>query len=58
MVEKDDAKPQKLECEYCHKEIPHSVAHSHEGPDYILHFCCEKCHDHYFKDHPPEEKRK
>jgi hypothetical protein len=30
-------------CEVCLKEIPHSVSHSHEGPDYVLYFCGDDC---------------
>lgn len=34
-----------IACEVCMKEIPRSVAHSHEGPDYVLHFCGSGCFD-------------
>ncbi len=32
-----------INCEVCKREIPASVAHSREGPEYILHFCGAEC---------------
>jgi len=32
-------------CEVCLKEIPRSVARSLEGPDYVYHFCGQKCYE-------------
>ena len=32
----------KIHCEKCKKEIPHTVAHTVEGREYIFHFCV--CH--------------
>ncbi len=31
-------------CEVCLKEIPRSVAHSHEGAEYVYHFCGADCY--------------
>lgn len=31
-------------CEICLKEIPRSVAQSHEGTDYVYHFCGAECY--------------
>lgn len=42
----------KLVCETCKKEIPASVAMTAEGGDYIHHFCCPNCMDHFFQKHP------
>lgn len=36
-------------CEVCLKEIPPSVAHSHEGEDYVHHFCGLECLDAWHK---------
>ena len=36
-------------CEVCLKEIPGSVAHSHEGEDYVHHFCGLNCLDAWHK---------
>jgi hypothetical protein len=33
----------RVACEVCLREIPHSVAHSHEGLDYVLYFCGDQC---------------
>jgi len=33
-----------IACEICLKEIPQSVAHSHEGPEYVYHFCGDTCY--------------
>lgn len=51
-------KEKKLKCEVCQKEIPHSVAHTAEGADYIHHFCSPECQDHYFREHPELKKGK
>ncbi len=32
-------------CETCLKEIPRSVAQSHEGADYTYHFCGGECYE-------------
>ncbi len=34
-----------LSCEICLSEIPASVAHSLEGPDYVHHFCGLECYE-------------
>lgn len=36
--------PQQVLCEICLKEIPRSVAMSHEAQDYVLHFCGYDCY--------------
>jgi hypothetical protein len=44
MLKKPENLPEtRVACAVCLKEIPHSVAHSHEGPDYVLHFCGDTC---------------
>lgn len=45
-------------CEVCLKEIPESVAHSHEAEDYIHHFCGLNCLEawHQRSDKPSTEK--
>lgn len=43
---------EKLSCETCKKEIPQSVAITVEGSDYVHHFCCPNCRDHYLEKHP------
>lgn len=37
--------PARVACEICMREIPASVAHSHEGTDYVLYFCGNDCFD-------------
>ncbi len=34
-----------IACEVCLKEIPKSVAQSHEGPDYVYYFCGPACYE-------------
>lgn len=46
--------PQRLECEQCLAEIPASVAHSYEGPDYVHHFCGLECFIRWQKQQQPE----
>ena len=38
-----DASCAALSCEICLAEIPATVAHSMEGPDYVHHFCGLNC---------------
>lgn len=33
-----------LSCEICLREMPHDLVHTHEGPDYVLHFCGLDCY--------------
>lgn len=33
-----------IACEVCLKEIPKSVAQSHEGADYVYYFCGDECY--------------
>lgn len=40
-----------IACEVCLAEIPASVAHSLEGPDYVHHFCGLDCYARW-KDTP------
>ena len=40
-------KPQQeapLACSLCMKELPHDLVHTHEGPDYVHHFCGHDCY--------------
>ena len=37
------AEPDPIACEVCLAEIPGSVAHSAEGPDYVHHYCGLEC---------------
>ena len=46
---------EKLHCEICKKDIPHSVVLSFEGADYIRHFCSTECHDYYFECNPQDK---
>lgn len=44
MLNKSENLPEELvSCKVCLKEIPQSVARSHEGSDYVLHFCGDNC---------------
>ena len=36
---------QAVSCEVCLVEIPPDLAYSHEGPDYVHHFCGLNCLD-------------
>ena len=39
------AEPQPpLSCSLCMKEMPHDLVHTHEGPDYVHHFCGLECY--------------
>lgn len=40
---KDDEACEVISCEICLSEIPESVIHSAEGPDYVHHFCGLEC---------------
>lgn len=40
---KDDEACEVVSCEICLREIPESVIHSPEGPDYVHHFCGLEC---------------
>lgn len=40
-----------LSCEECLSEIPASVAHSLEGPDYVHHFCGLECYERWQQTH-------
>ena len=42
---RDAPAPATVACELCLREIPHSVARSHEGTDYVLYFCGNDCFD-------------
>lgn len=33
-----------LTCEICMHEMPHDLAHTLEGPDYVHHFCGLDCY--------------
>lgn len=37
--------PDNIACEVCLKEIPQSVAASHEGDEYAHHFCGTECYN-------------
>jgi len=43
---------EKIACDACKREIPKSVAIAFEGADYVYHFCCPDCRDHYFARQP------
>ncbi len=45
-----------IACDVCMKEIPHSVAHSYEGPDYVLHFCGHGCYAQWRRDADDDTK--
>ena len=42
----------KISCETCKKEIPRDVAVTAEGAEYVYHYCCPDCMDHYAEEHP------
>jgi len=45
-----ESEAQLLACEVCMSEIPASVAHSLEGPDYVHHFCGLECYARWTRD--------
>ncbi len=47
----------KISCEACKKEIPESVVVTAEGAEYVLHFCCPDCRDHYFLENPDKKPK-
>jgi len=49
---------EKLSCETCKKEIPQSVALTVEGSDYVHHFCCPECRDHFLAEDPDKKPMK
>ena len=44
MSEKKKPEEAPLSCSICMKEMPHDLAHTHEGPDYVHHFCGLDCY--------------
>jgi hypothetical protein len=42
-------------CEICLREIPRSVAHSHEGAEYVYHFCGAECYQRWVAAPPMQE---
>ncbi len=49
--------PPLVACEICMKEIPHDVAKTFEGDEYVLHFCGLDCYRQW-KQHEPGEGAK
>ncbi|HJW81630.1 MAG TPA: DUF3330 domain-containing protein [Acidiferrobacterales bacterium] len=59
MLKKPENLPEgHVACEVCLKEIPHSVAHSHEGPDYVLYFCGDQCFVKWQQGEPEADRPK
>jgi hypothetical protein len=57
MLKKPENPPEGLvACEVCLTEIPRSVARSHEGSDYVLYFCGDKCFAEWQKGQPEAGK--
>lgn len=52
------AEPEHVTCGVCLKEIPKSVAQTHEGADYIHHFCGLECFDAWRKQQAPADTSK
>jgi hypothetical protein len=44
MTSQTPAEQPPLTCSLCMKEMPHDLAHSVEGPDYVRHFCGLECY--------------
>lgn len=60
-----DKKPEKksdsdapLTCSLCMKEMPHDLAHSLEGPDYVHHFCGLECYRKWQEQQAREDAKK
>jgi len=57
-----DKKPEKtadkdapLACSLCMAEMPHDLAHTHEGPDYVHHFCGLECYRKWMEKQAAED---
>jgi hypothetical protein len=47
-----------LTCEVCLKEMPHDMIHTHEGPDYVHHFCGLECYRRWQERQEQEDGKK
>lgn len=58
-MDKKPAEPENLvTCDVCLKEIPHSVATSHEAKEYVHHFCGIECYARWQQGHPKDNTGK
>ena len=47
-----------LTCSLCMKEMPHDLAHTLEGPDYVHHFCGLDCYRKWQEQQAAEDEKK
>jgi hypothetical protein len=47
-----------LACSLCMKELPHDLAHTLEGPDYVHHFCGLECYRKWQERQAAEDAKK
>jgi len=57
MSDKTPEQEAPLSCAVCMQEMPHDLAHTHEGPDYVYHFCGLECYRKWQAQHVAEDKK-
>lgn len=58
MGEKRNEEQPVLSCSLCMKEMPHDLAHTLEGPDYVHHFCGIECYKKWQEKQSAEDRKK
>lgn len=58
MTDKKPAAEPPLSCSLCMKEMPHDLAHTLEGPDYVHHFCGLDCYRKWQEQQAAEDEKK
>jgi hypothetical protein len=58
MTGKTPAEQPSMTCSLCMKEMPHDLAHTIEGPDYVHHFCGLECYRKWQERQSEEDKKK
>ena len=57
MSDKTPEQEAPLTCSICMHEMPHDLAHTHEGPDYVHHFCGLDCYRKWQEQQAAEDKK-
>jgi len=57
MSEKTPQQEPPLSCSLCLKEMPHDLAHTLEGPDYVHHFCGLECYRKWQEKQAAEDRK-
>lgn len=56
MPDKTGVEEPPMSCSLCMKEMPHDLAHTFEGPDYVHHFCGLECYRRWQEQQSAEDK--